>query len=139
MKAILFVAELRGGFGHARRLLPLMSKAHELGYQPIRLARNPTEVAPIDRPSLDRGSRAPTAAGPPERLLASQPIACSFAHILGRAGFDDEAWLAHATSAWDATLNELRPAAVVCEFSPLLCLALWGSALPTLVVGHGFV
>jgi hypothetical protein len=66
-------------------------------------------------------------------------VASSFADILGDAGFSDAAALAEAVGAWDATLAGIRPAAVVCEHSPFLCLATHGGELPTLVLGYGFV
>jgi hypothetical protein len=82
-------------------------------------------------PSVARAGRA---AGPPPGAVAT-----SFADILGGAGFGDANFLHDMTAAWDEALARLRPAAVVCEMSPFLCLAALGGDVPVLSLGYGFV
>jgi hypothetical protein len=130
--SVLFGVELGGGFGHVRRLSPFIEQTIAWGYRPIVFVQNPAETRLIlEDPRIELRA-APVPPAPPARR-GPDAIACSFADILGRAGFDDPAWLTDAIRAWDATLDEIRPAAVVCEFSPFLCLSLWGSGL----VGSG--
>ena len=139
MKRILFVAELGSGFGHVRRLLPLARAAARLGHQPVFLVANPTEAALVLQDSGIPVAQAPFLAAAPRRSSASEQPARSFADLLLRAGFDDEAVLSRALETWGRLVDSLRPDAAVCELSPFFCLATHGSALPVLVSGHGFV
>lgn len=133
---VLFVAELGGGFGHVRRLLPLARAAKQLGYQPTFLVQNPREVGRILDDEFEL-ARAPVAPPPPR---ASEPsIAHSFADLLARAGFADTDFIARSVHAWRRVIGELAPVAAFCEFSPFFCWATRGSTLRVLVTGYGFV
>jgi len=134
---MLFVAELGGGFGHVRRLLPLARAAERLGFRPTFLVANPSEVESLLGSEFDV-ARAPVA--PPRRTGAiGSAVAPGFSEILARAGFDDADFVARSTGAWRRVLDELRPSLAVCEFSPYFCWATRGSALEVLVTGYGFV
>lgn len=137
MRVILFVAELGSGFGHVRRLLPLARAAAAAGHRTIFLVANPDEVAPcLASERLEvRRAPPPAARGEPRRGA----VASSHADILGGVGFGDAELLRDTASRWDSTLAALRPAALVCESSPFLLLACFGSALPLLSSGHGFL
>ncbi len=138
MKRVLFVAELGAGFGHVRRMLPLARAARRMGLRPTFLVPNPGEVGRW----LDDGfelARAPVAPRVRRSHETTGGIARSFSDILARAGFDDESFIAAALGSWRQVVDELRPVAAVCEFSPFFCLATTGGALPVLVSGYGFV
>jgi hypothetical protein len=114
--------------------------ALEDGHRLLFLTGNPGEVAPLLASAGIEGGASPSvartgrAAGPPAGAVAT-----SFADILGGAGFGDAGFLRDMTAAWDEALARLRPAAVVCEMSPFLCLAAFGGDVPVLSLGYGFV
>jgi UDP:flavonoid glycosyltransferase YjiC (YdhE family) len=135
---ILFVAELGGGFGHVRRLLPVARAAAQGGHRPVFVTANPDEVSALLADAGFEGRAAPTAVRRAP-VLPGGAVATSFADVLGAVGFAERDYLRDITSAWDALLADLRPAAVVCELSPFLCLALHGSKVPLLVLGYGFI
>ena len=141
MGLILFVAELGGGFGHARRLLPLARAAKQDGHRPLFLTRTHAEIAPLLAESAIESGAAPEV--PVSGRVAGRPppgaVATSFADILGGAGFADPDFLLAAAAAWDAVLAGLRPSAVICEHSPFLVLAAFGQGLPLLSLGYGFI
>lgn len=139
MARILFVAELGGGFGHVRRLLPVALAARALGHEPLFLVPNPEEVAHFLSPASLQVASTPAVAEPPRGKAPPGAVATSFADILGGSGFADPAYLAARVHAWDERLTALRPAAVVCEGSPFFNLAALSSALPVLVLGYGFL
>ncbi len=132
---VVFGAELGAGFGHVRRLLPLARAVRQAGHQPIFFAGNPGEVAPLLAEEAVEVRAAPTAG----MSAQSGGGAVTFADILGAAGFADRQRLVTAARAWDDCLAAVRPAAIVCELSPFLCLAAAGSDIPLLSTGHGFI
>jgi UDP:flavonoid glycosyltransferase YjiC (YdhE family) len=139
MALILFVAELGSGFGHVRRLLPVAKAAAAQGHRPLFITANNDEIAPLVAEAGFESRPAPKVRVQPPVASGKTAVATSFADILGGLGFGDLASLRRCTNAWDALLAECRPAAVVCEFSPFLCLAALGSDLPVLVLGYGFI
>ena len=137
MRRILFVAELGGGYGHVKRLLPIARVARLRGYRPVFLVPNPAEVAPlVERHQLEVGP-VPTAALKPTRPRP-RGAAATYADVLGAVGFDEPALLQRATALWEQCLAQYTPAALICEMSPFLNLTCFGSGWPCLVVGHGF-
>jgi UDP:flavonoid glycosyltransferase YjiC (YdhE family) len=136
---VLFVAELGGGFGHVRRLLPLAEAAARAGHRPLFLVPNHVEVAAFVSKAGFGLQAAPSIARRPLGAPAAGSVATSFADIIGGSGFADVDYLFDLVSAWDAAIAEIRPSAVVCEFSPFLNVATFGASLPVLVVGYGFV
>jgi rhamnosyltransferase subunit B len=119
-------------------MLPLAQAVALAGHAPAFLVPNPEEIASVleaTRFPLGRVPPLPSAVpGSPARTVAA-----TFADILGAAGIGDADGLAMTLDAWDRLLDGLGPALVVCEFSPLLCLAARGSRFPVVAVGHGFV
>jgi hypothetical protein len=139
-RSILFVAEMGGGFGHVRRLLPVARAARAAGLRPQFVAGNLAEVSPLL--ACEDGGAGFEVRGPPRRPARAPPpgtVAVTFADVLAGIGFDDRAFLLDAARAWDALLDEIDPVAIVCELSPLLCLATHGGPRPVLSLGHGFV
>jgi hypothetical protein len=137
VSCIFFVAELGGGFGHVRRLLPLATLAASEGHEVVFFVPNPTEVACAPGAQQLEFRRCPASVrrAPPR----GTPAACSFADILGDIGFAELEALQNAASAWDVVFRELKPRAIVCEFSPFLCLAALSTNIPVLVLGYGFI
>ena len=84
-------------------------------------------VMEVSRIAVGVGPR-PRRSGRPSEIRSK--VASSYADILGNAGLGDVGELGAVLGAWDATLSELRPAAVVCEHSPLLSLATHGGPSP---------
>jgi UDP:flavonoid glycosyltransferase YjiC (YdhE family) len=136
---VLFVAELGGGFGHVRRLLPVAEAAARVGHRPLFLVPNPGEASAFVARAGFGLHAVPSVARTPSGLAPSGSVATSFADILGGAGFADPDYLLDLARAWDAAIAEIRPVAVVCELSPFLNVATFGTNLPVLVLGYGFV
>jgi rhamnosyltransferase subunit B len=139
VRTVLLVSELGGGFGHVRRLLPLARQVAAQGFTPMFLVRNPGEVAAVMEGEPFAVGAAPSVRGRVPAPAGRSRVARSFADLLGVAGFSDVGALGAALTAWDAVIAELRPVAIVCEHSPLLCLTVRGRDVPALVVGYGFV
>jgi len=136
LAVILFSAELGSGFGHVKRFLPIAEAAARAGHRPLFLVTNPEESDAVLRAAGFEVRPSPYI-GWAGRARADG-VATSYADIMGSAGFGDADLLGQAVGAWDALLDELRPRAVVTEFSPFLNLACHGGQVPVLVVGHGF-
>jgi hypothetical protein len=134
---ILFAVELGSGTGHVRRLLPLARAVAAAGHRPLFFVPNPQEVCTLIEGEGFPSRLVPTRPAPPPHLPRNRP-ASSFTDILGVAGFGDAPGLLRALQAWDILLAETKPAVVVCELSPFLCLACLGGDRPVVVVGHGF-
>jgi hypothetical protein len=135
---VLFVSELGGGFGHVQRLLPIARAAASDGHSVIFLVPNPDEVKVLLAPAGFEARLAPIALSRPGATSTAPAVATSYGDILGAIGFGDVDYLSHAIARWEATLADLRPAAVVCEMSPFLNVATFRGEVPVLVVGHGF-
>jgi hypothetical protein len=74
----------------------------------------------------------------PRPWTGRQPfVAASYADLLAIRGFADAADLLAMVRAWQELLDLVRPALVVCDHSPTLCLAAYG-VLPTVILGHAF-
>jgi hypothetical protein len=82
MNSVLFVSELGGGFGHVRRLLPMLRTAIEWGYGPILFVQNPLEAVQVVTSESVEVRKAPTSSG--WRGARPGHIACTFADMLGR-------------------------------------------------------
>lgn len=133
---ILFSAELGSGFGHVKRLLPIADAAARAGHRPLFLVTNPAESGTVLQAAGFEVGPSPYIAW--AGRARTDGVATSYADIMGSAGFADADLLRKAVAAWDALLAEIRPRAVVTEFSPFLNLACHGGPVPMLVVGHGF-
>src|SRR5262249_61701374 len=74
----------------------------------------------------------------PRPWTGSQPfLAASYADLLAIRGWTDTADLLPMVQGWDGLLDLVRPALVVCDHSPTLCLAAYGR-VPTVLLGDGF-
>jgi len=127
--------ELGDGLGHVRRLGRLARALADSGLRPVLAVKDltlarvglgdasfPLLQAPLFRPNL----------------RAEQSfLAASYADILAIRGFATVEELWPRVQAWLELIDQVRPALVVCDYSPTLCLAACG-LLPALVVGEGF-
>jgi hypothetical protein len=127
--------ELGDGLGHVRRLLAVARGLAGRGHHPVLALANVVEPAAVLRdepfPVLPAPLRTPRAA----REAHFQ--AASYADILAVRGFDDAGDLLALARSWQHLIDLVRPALVVCDHSPALCLAAYG-VLPVVLVGTGF-
>ncbi len=132
-RTVLFGWELGAGLGHVRRLLPLARALAAHGCRPVFAVKDVAEYASELRDAAFPVYKAPV------RPAAAAPsfLAVSYADVLAVRGFAAVAELAPAVRDWQALLDEVRPALVVCDHSPTLCLSAYG-ALPTVFIGDGF-
>jgi hypothetical protein len=134
---VLLACELGGGLGHIDPLLRLARGLAELGHQPVLAVRN-------------LGLAWPKVSQTPFPLMQApvfywQPFSgkvlnygFGYADTLARTGFAAEETLLPMVRAWEELLNLLRPALVIADYSPVLCLTVYRT-LPALNVGFGFI
>jgi hypothetical protein len=135
-RTVLLGWELGAGLGHVRRLLPLAHALAAHGQRPVLAVKNLVEPWPALRDVPFPVLQAPVY--PPRPWPGPRPfLAAGYADLLAGVGFADFDDLWPMVQAWQALLDLVRPALVVCDHSPTLCLAACG-AVPTLVVGNGF-
>jgi len=129
--------ELGDGLGHVQPLLRLANALAARGFRPVLALRDLIGPRPLLRDCPFPVIQAPlySAAG---RAAPSGFVARSYADILAVHGFADGDHLLAMTQAWLALLDLVRPAVVVADHSPTLCLAASG-ILPTVLVGNGYL
>lgn len=135
MGRILLAWELGDGLGHVSRLLPIATALNALGHECLLAVRDLVSGFPLTRDQnlwlfQSPYVQVPTPVGPVQTG--------SFSDILAVAGFTDQVRLAATVQAWSDLIAFARPDLVIADFSPALCLALYGSATPLIVIGDGF-
>lgn len=133
---VLLAWELGEGLGHAARLLGIAERLQAAGCAPVVAARDPAALA-----ERYAAAAIPVIAAPPHRSCFVGPgrfRAATFADIMGVCGYADPAQLATVVAAWAVLLEQLAPALVIADYSPLLSLAAFGQ-IPLIAVGDGFV
>jgi rhamnosyltransferase subunit B len=135
-QTVLLGWELGDGLGHVQPLLRLANALAARGFLPVLVLRNLIGPRPLLRACPFPVVQAPLYysadhAAPPGF------IARSYADILAICGFADADHLLAMTQAWLALLDLMRPAVVVADHSPTLCLAASG-VVPTVLVGNGY-
>jgi Erythromycin biosynthesis protein CIII-like, C-terminal domain len=135
--SVLLGWELGGGLGHVQRLLLLADALASRGFRPVLALRDLIGPRPLLRACPFSVLQAPlySATG---RAAPSGFVARSYADILAVHGFADADHLLAMTQAWLALLDLVRPAVVVADHSPTLCLAASG-VFPTVQIGNGFL
>jgi rhamnosyltransferase subunit B len=136
MQTVLFASELGGGFGHIARLLRVARALAMRNFRPLFVVRDPVEVFPALAPHGYPVFQAPDLL-PRHRRESGPESAGSFADVLEAVGFGEPARLRPALEVWRSLLELARPALVVADYAPSLCLATLGGP-PTVVVGSGF-
>jgi rhamnosyltransferase subunit B len=134
--SVLLGWELGGGLGHVQQLLLLANALAARGFRPFLALRDLIGPRPLLRDCPYPVVQAPlySATG----RAAPAFVARSYADILAVHGFADADQLLAMTQAWLALIDLVRPAFVVADHSPTLCLAASGIA-PTIQIGNGFL
>jgi rhamnosyltransferase subunit B len=130
---VLLGSELGAGLGHAEKLLVIARGLAARGWRPLLAVREPAEVHPLLAGTF------PVLQAPFLRVRRPRPdeLPRSMAGVFAAFGFDDQEIVASAVACWRTLLDEVQPALVVADYSPMLCLAAKGLA-PVVVVGSGF-
>lgn len=133
-KPVLLGWELGGGLGHVTPLLRMADVLAGEGFAPVLALRNLVE--PCD---LLRDVPYPVVPAPVARPRPTETafLAGSYADILAVQGYNDPDRLAALVRGWDGLIDLVRPALVVADHSPTLCLAAYG-ALPAVTLGISF-
>jgi hypothetical protein len=106
------------------------------GCRPVLAVRNLVDPWPALRDASFPMLQAPV--WQPPSPGASRPFqAASYADILAVHGYAAAQDLEPMVQAWQGLIDVVQPAVVVCDHSPTLCLAAYGT-LPTVVLGNGF-
>ncbi|HJS32507.1 MAG TPA: nucleotide disphospho-sugar-binding domain-containing protein [Alphaproteobacteria bacterium] len=135
MARILLGWELGAGLGHVTRLMAIARAVQARGHRPFLALRNLVEPWPAYRSENFPVLQAPRWE---ERSGSRRSFhAASIADIIAMNGFLDPADLMPMVQAWDRLIDAVRPAAIVADYSPTLCLAAHGKH-PLVIVGDGF-
>ena len=136
MSRILFGWELGGGHGHVRTLLPIARGLVALGHAPVFAVRNVADVWPVFRSEGFPVLAAPVWHRRNARVRGPYRVR-TFADVLAFNGWGEPDELEGMLSAWDSTIEMVRPDLVVLDYAPSLCLATRGR-IPTVQVGTGY-
>jgi hypothetical protein len=135
-RTVLLGWELGDGLGHVQQLARLARALAAGGLRPVLAVKNLALAG-----ALFRDLPYPVLQAPfwhPRPWTGRQPfLAASYADLLAIRGFTAVADLLPMVEAWQGLLDLVRPALVICDHSPTLCLAAH-RALPTAVLGHAF-
>jgi rhamnosyltransferase subunit B len=135
-RTVLLGWELGDGLGHVQQLARLARALAAAGLHPVVAVKNLALAG-----AFFRDLPCPVLQAPfwhPRPWTGSQPfLAASYADLLAIRGWTDAADLLPMVQGWQGLLDLVRPALVVCDHSPTLCLAAY-RALPTVVLGHAF-
>jgi UDP:flavonoid glycosyltransferase YjiC (YdhE family) len=132
-RTVLLGWELGGGLGHVRQLLELARGLAAAGLRPVLALKALAEAGALLRDAPFPALQAPLF--PPR--TGPGFLARSYADVLAAQAFDDADELSYRVRAWQDLLDLVRPAVVVCDHSPTLCLTALG-AVPVVLVGSGF-
>ena len=136
MAKILIGYERGHNMGHMRRLAPIARALAGQGHQVVFFLRNFYDMA-------GTLARDPIAVVPVPDLVAPLPALRepkrmgSYSDIMCYCGFYRFDTLYAGTLAWQTLIDHIRPDLIVCDHSPVLCLAAFGQ-VPVIQVGSGF-
>lgn len=135
-KTVLVGWELGKGFGHVE---PLLRVAKELAAKGHRVVFAVKELA--NSWALLRGESFPVLQAPlwsrPPDVGPGPFVAATYADILAVHGYTDVEDLMPMVQGWQGLLDLVQPSMVLCDHSPTLCLAAFGT-LPVVLLGNGF-
>src|SRR5262245_1884459 len=135
-RTVLLGWELGDGLGHVHSFARLAQAFAAKGLRPVVAVKNLSLAS-----SFFRDLPCPVLQAPywhPRPWTGSQPfLAASYADLLAIRGWTDPADLLPMVQGWQGLLDLVRPALVVCDHAPTLCLAAY-RALPTVILGHAF-
>src|SRR5262245_32924881 len=123
--------------GHIDPLLRLARGLAEMGHRPVLAVRNLGLAWPKVSQSPFPLMQAPVYYWQP---LSGKGLDYGYGYsdTLARTGFLAEDTLLPMVRAWEELLALLRPALVIADYSPVLCLTVYRT-LPALNVGFGFI
>lgn len=133
MAVILLGNELGAGLGHAKPLRAIAEALMGRGHSPVLAVPDLVAAAPALRGAAFPVIPAPLWRG---RLQPRKPTR-SFADVLADKGFADPSIFGPIVMGWQALIAAFRPALVIADHSPALCLTARGM-LPAVAVGVGF-
>ncbi|TVQ40355.1 MAG: hypothetical protein EA370_03665 [Wenzhouxiangella sp.] len=129
---VLMTWEMGGGQGHLVRLGAIGQGLDELGHRLVIASR---DVAA----ARSRFPGWPCHPIPsPEPLPPPYPHAASLAEVLHNIGFDRRDTLNRLCEGWDRLAEEVRPDAVVMDFSPTALLAFQGHPVRRVLIDNGY-
>lgn len=136
-KTVLLACELGGGLGHVDPLLRLAHGLAAFGCQPILAVRNLSLAWPKVGQTPFPLLQAPVFYWQP---LTDKGLShgVGYSDTLARTGFQSEDTLLPMVRAWEHLLDRFKPALVIADYSPVLCLTAYRT-LPALNVGFGFI
>lgn len=136
MAKILVGYERGEGMGHYRRLAPVAEALAAEGHQVVFFLRNPydcrVQLTKSPLPFIQSPDLVPP--NPAEREPRTMG---SYSDIMVYCGFGRLETLFAATLAWRTLFDQIRPDLIVCDHSPVVCLAAYGR-IPVVQVGDGF-
>ena len=134
MATILFAWELGAGLGHLVNLRPLVHGVAARGHRAVLVLRDLSRVRLVIPDSAAAVFQAPHQTREP--LLSGEP--CSFAQILQRVGFNEQAELGTLVEAWRNIYAATQPDLIVFDHSPTALLAAHGLPARRALLGAGF-
>ncbi|MCY3023979.1 MAG: hypothetical protein NTW87_33790, partial [Planctomycetota bacterium] len=135
MPTILFAWELGAGFGHLAPYRTLTETLNAAGHRVIFAVRDVPRADQVFRPGTVTCIQAPVNN---YRLREVVPEPATYAHVLKNFGYDDPVTLAGMASGWRYLLDSVKPDLVILDHSPTALLAMRGTPLRRMLVGHGF-
>lgn len=136
MAVVLFAWELGAGLGHLGRMVPVAKELAQRGHQPVFAVRNLRDASRlVDGEPFDL-FQAPRHQ-PRREVGERRQKAATYADLLARQGFANEADVKPIVAAWDSLITLVRPALIVADHSPTACLAAFGR-IPVAQLGDGF-
>jgi len=136
MATVLLGWELGGGLGHVMPLLEVARGLAAQGHTPVFAVRDLVETADAFRDQPFAVLQAPY--WNPVHWRGARPFkAASFADVLAYHGYNHAGNLLAMVNGWQHLLDQVRPALVVADHSPTLCLAVHGT-LPRVMLGSWF-
>jgi len=136
MARILIGWELGAGLGHVTRLRKIGRALAERGHHPIFAVRNLVESWSVLKDDGFTVIQAPMPNASP-RSVKSPWRAAGLSDIFIMQGFDRPDDLYPVVMAWQHLFELYRPALAISDYSPMMCLAAYGS-VPMVIVGDGF-
>ena len=124
------------GMGHLARLLPITRALSERNHQVVFFLRNPHECTKVITkekiPILPVMNIVPTI---PEMSVLHRYN--SYSDLIAITGGCDQEHLFTTTLSWKTLFDIYKPDLIVCDHSPICCLAAFGR-IPVVLLGDGF-
>lgn len=134
-RPVLVVWEHGGNLGHIARLLPIVDALLKRGLKVVFAAAQPSAVAPLlaHYPQV-KVAQLPQVVAP---LAFSNAAVCP-ADIWLRCGFASPPHAKVCAMQWRALFEDLKPAVVLVDASPMALYATYLAGIPCLAIGHGY-